>query len=46
VATGLGSDAGLADLSQAVGWLRTVNGAIADRMDGRARQIAEGESVA
>ena len=46
VATGLGSDAGLADLSQAVGWLRTVNGAIADRIDGRARQIAEGESVA
>jgi sugar/nucleoside kinase (ribokinase family) len=42
VATGLGSDAGLTDLGQAVALLRTVAGAVADRID----KQAEGEPVA
>jgi sugar/nucleoside kinase (ribokinase family) len=45
VATGLGSDAGLTDLGQAVRVVRTANGGVADRIDAR-RQIAEGKLVA
>ncbi len=42
VATGLGSDAGLADFGQALALLRTVAGTVADRID----KHAEGEPVA
>jgi sugar/nucleoside kinase (ribokinase family) len=45
VATGLGSDAGLTDLGQAVRLVQTANGGAADRIDAR-RQIAEGKLVA
>jgi sugar/nucleoside kinase (ribokinase family) len=41
-ATGLGSDAGLTDLSQALAMVRTVTSAVADRIDSR----VEGEPVA
>jgi hypothetical protein len=42
VATGLGSDAGLISLGQALALLRTTAGAVADRID----KHAEGEPVA
>jgi sugar/nucleoside kinase (ribokinase family) len=42
VATGLGSDAGLASLGQALTLLRTVAGEVADRIDSR----VEGEPAA
>lgn len=45
VATGLGSDAGLTDLGQAVRLVRTANDSVAGRIDAR-RQIAEGKLVA
>jgi sugar/nucleoside kinase (ribokinase family) len=45
VAAGLGSDAGLTDLDQAIRLVRTANDGVADRIDAR-RQIAEGKLVA
>jgi sugar/nucleoside kinase (ribokinase family) len=46
VATGLGSDAGLTDLGQALARVRAANGAVADRIDARRHQHAEGNALA
>jgi sugar/nucleoside kinase (ribokinase family) len=46
VATGLGSDAGLIALGQAVARLRDANGPVADRIDARCHHIAEGTLLA
>ncbi len=46
LATALGSDAGLTDLDQAVARLRSANVAVAERIDARCHQIAEGTPLA
>ena len=43
VATGLGSDAGLTDLGQAVEQVRVANDAVADRIEARCQRVAEGK---